>query len=88
MDDEGDQITAVYKKALKLKDLLLSCIPSSSRNADNLTAIRLHCRTNKVSCVRRITLKALLGVIFMLQLINKLRILISQMIYSLTLKKK
>lgn len=62
MDDEGDQITAVNKKMVNLKDLILSCIPGSSRNYQNMTAIRLHSKTNKVTCIRRITLKALLGV--------------------------
>jgi len=62
VDDEGDQVTAVNKKTVNLKDLIFSCIPSASRNYQNLTAIRLHSKTNKVSCIRRITLKALLGV--------------------------
>lgn len=61
VDDEGDQVTAVNKKSTNFKDLLFSCIPSSSRNHQNLTAIRLHSKTNKVSCIRKITLKALLG---------------------------
>jgi len=44
--------------------LLFSCIPSSSKSYQNLTAIRLHSKTNKITCIRRITLKALLGVKF------------------------
>ena len=63
VDDEGDQITAVNKKTANWKDLLFSCIPSSSKSYQNLTAIRLHSKTNKITCIRRITLKALLGVI-------------------------
>lgn len=61
VDDEGDQVTAVNKKTANWKDLLFSCIPSSSKSYQNLTAIRLHSKTNKVTCIRRITLKALLG---------------------------
>jgi len=61
VDDEGDQITAVNKKTANWKDLLFSCIPSSSKSYQNLTAIRLHSKTNKITCIRRITLKALLG---------------------------
>jgi len=62
VDDEGDQVTAVNKKVSSLKDILFSCISTTSRSYQNLTAIRLHSKTNKITCMRRITLKALIGV--------------------------
>jgi len=61
VDDEGDQVTAVNKKVHGLKDLLFSCLSTCSRSYQNLTAIRLHSKTNKITCMRRITLKALIG---------------------------
>jgi len=62
IDDEREQITAMCKQFISLKDLCLNCFRGKLKNLNSITTVRLTSKTNKVTCRRKIVLKGLIGV--------------------------
>jgi len=61
IDDEREQITAMCKQFISLKDLCLNCFKGKFKNLNSITTVRLTSKTNKVTCRRKIVLKGLIG---------------------------
>lgn len=61
IDDEREQITAMCKQFISLKDLCLNCFRGKLKNLNSITTVRLTSKTNKVTCRRKIVLKGLIG---------------------------
>jgi len=61
IDDEREQITAMRKQYINLKDLCINCFTGKFKNLTSITTLRLTSKTNKITCRRKIVLKGLIG---------------------------
>jgi len=63
IDDEREQLTAMCKHFMSIKELCVSCFNGKFKGWQSVTSVRLTSKTSKVTCRRKIIIKGLIGVI-------------------------